>query len=120
MVTRGNDALVRLPATSVRAIDVRNGKHRLAPAAKWAVLGGVIWGGIAAVLPLEPCTSTRTEICGKRSDFVTEQALGMAIITGVVGAVRGEDRWVRLEGTSPTAFIAPSGRGGMAGLRMAF
>jgi hypothetical protein len=44
----------------------------------------------------------------------------MAMIAGGIGASRGEDHWVRIEGSAPNVFVAPSSRGVSAGLRVGF
>lgn len=114
LLALGNGGLLRLPTSGLRGIDVWSGKSRLAPALKWAIVGGVVWGGVAAVLPLEPCTATRRTNCGERSDFVIESALAMAMITGVIGAIRGEDTWARIERQAATGSFIRPGRDGVA------
>ena len=119
IVTRGNDAIVRIPSTSIRSIEVVNGKRRVAPGLKWALIGGGVWAAITSALPFENCATNKTSFCyDSRAQFVAEQAVAMAAVAGGFAAYRGEDHWVRIEGSAPTAFIAPSSRGGVSiGLR---
>ena len=98
--------LVHLPWASVTALDVHDGRARLLPAAKWAFWGAAIWGGVVAVIPYRACDPQRYSNCNSdntmsKSEFVLTQAAGMAIITGVIGAVRGADRWVQVERVTP-------------------
>lgn len=119
MVPRGAEGLVRLPSSSIRSIDVLNGKDRVRTAIRWGVIGGGIWGVVATMVPFEDCHVRRTQYCANsRGAFVGLQAASKAVMTGVVGAFRGEDRWVRVEGSAPTAFIAPSSGRVSAGLRV--
>lgn len=121
MVLRGTEGLVRVPSSSVRSIDVLNGKSRMRPAIRWAAIGGGIWGVVATMVPFDDCQIKRSDYCAdSRGQFVAVQAASMALMAGVFGAVRGEDRWVRLEGSAPTAFVAPSSRGISTGLRVGF
>jgi hypothetical protein len=121
MLPRGSEGLVRLPSSSVRTIEVLNGKNHIRPAVRWAVIGGGIWGIVAAFAPYDDCNTRRVEYCSNsRGEFVAIQAAGMAIIAGAIGAVRGEDRWVRIEGSAPSVFVAPSTRGVSAGMRVGF
>jgi hypothetical protein len=121
MLPRGSDGLVRLPSSSVRSIEVLNGKDRIRPAIRWGLIGGGVWGVVAAFIPYDNCNTRRVEYCANsRGEFVAIQAAGMAMIAGGIGASRGEDRWVRIEGSAPPAFVAPSSRGVSAGLRVGF
>jgi len=121
MLPRGSEALVRLSSSSVRAIEVMNGKDRIRPAIRWAAIGGVVWGVVAAFAPYDDCHVRQVEFCSNsRSEFVALQAAGMAVVTGSIGAYRGEDRWVRIEGAAPKVFVAPSSHGVSAGLRVGF
>lgn len=121
MMPHGSEGLVRLPSSSVRAIEVLNGKNRIRPAVRWAVIGGGLWGIVATFIPYDDCNTRRVDFCSNsRGDFVAMQAVGMAMIAGSFGAARGEDHWVRIEGSPPAAFVAPSSHGVSAGLRMAF
>jgi len=121
MLPRGSEALVRLPSSSVRAIEVLNGKNRLRPAVKWAVIGGGLWGLLATGVPYDNCNTRPVEGCANsREEFVAIQTAGMAMIAGSIGAMRGEDHWVRIEGPAPRPFVATSSRGVSAGLRVDF
>jgi hypothetical protein len=121
MLPRGSEGLVRLPLSSVRAIEVLNGKNRIRPAVRWAVIGGGLWGIVAAFAPYDNCNTRRVDYCSNsRGEFVAIQAAGMAMIAGAIGASHGEDHWVRLEGSAPSVFVAPSSRGVSAGLRVGF
>jgi hypothetical protein len=121
MLPRGSEGLVRLPSTSVRTIEVLNGKDRIRPAVRWAVIGGGLWGIVAAFVPYDNCNVRRVEFCSNsREEFVAGQAAVMAIVTGAIGAYRGEDRWVRIEGSAPSVIVATSSRGVSAGLRIGF
>jgi hypothetical protein len=121
MLPRGSEALVRLPSSSVRAIEVMNGKNRIGPAVRWGVIGGGVWALVAAFVPFDNCNTRQVEFCSySRAQFVAGQAFTMAIAAGAIGAYRGEDRWVRIEGPAPSVFVAPSTRGVSAGLRVGF
>lgn len=121
LLPRGSDGLVRLPSSSVQSIEVLNGKNRIRPAVRWGLIAGGIWGVVAAFAPYDDCKKVRTEYCSNsRGEFVALQTTAMAVIAGSIGASRGEDQWVRIEGAAPTAFVAPSSRGVSAGLRVGF
>ena len=118
MALRGRDALVKVANSSIGSLEVMNGKRRIAPAAKWAIVGGGLWALVTLALPYDDCQTRPTQYCSNsRGEFVGLQAAGMAMITGAIGAVRGEERWVRIEGSAPTTFIAPSPRGAAVGVR---
>ena len=113
--------LAALPSSSVRSIEVLNGKNRIRPAVRWAVIGGGLWGIVAAFAPYDNCNTRRVEGCANsRGEFVAIQTAGMAMIAGSIGAIRGEEHWVRIEGSAPSAFVASSSRGVSAGLRVGF
>jgi hypothetical protein len=120
VVVRGNDAMVRLPAASVQSIDIMNGKRRVEPALKWGLIGGGIWGLVAAAVPFDKCSENMVPGCAdSRGQFMAIQATGMAIVVGSIIAFRGEDRWVRVEGSAAPAsvVVAPSPGGVSVGLR---
>ena len=115
--------VLKLPASSVRTLEVSTGRRRLAPAAKYAAIGAVGWGVVAAVVPYEACDPARYRNCNEsnsmsKSEFVATQALGMAIIAGAVGAIRGSESWTRVEGGSTSAFIRPAHTGTALGFRL--
>ena len=101
VVAKEGGSLIRFPQHSIAGLEMRNGKHRLMPALKYAAIGGAVWGVVAMALPFRECDPERYSNCDQaigKSEFVISQALGMALITGVIGAVRGADRWVQVEG----------------------
>lgn len=105
--------LVKIPASGLQSVEVSAGRRRLAPGLKWAAIGGGIWGVIASAIPYRPCDPARYSNCNEnntmsKSEFVTTQAVGMAIITGAVGAIRGSEEWTRVEGRTVSAFVRPS------------
>lgn len=115
--------VLKLPASSVRTLEVSTGRRRLAPAVKYAAIGAVSWGVVAAVIPYRPCDPARYSNCNEsnsmsKSEFVGTQALGMAIIAGAVGAIRGSEGWARVEGGSASAFIQPAQTGTALGFRL--
>lgn len=115
--------IVKIANSALRGLDVSNGRRRLAPAVRWALIGGGIWGLISTVIPFESCDPARYTNCNStntftRSEFVLAQALGMAVITGTIGAVRGDEAWTRIEGTSASVFIRPTTRGAVAGVML--
>ena len=121
MLPHGSEALVRLPSSSVRGIEVLNGKNRIRPAIRWGLIGAGVWGIVAAFVPFDDCTVRQVEFCSNsRAEFVAVQTAGMAIAAGAYGAYRGEDRWVRIEGPAPRVFVAPTARGVSAGVRVGF
>jgi hypothetical protein len=120
IVLRGNDAIVRLPGSSIRSIDVMNGKNRLAPGIRWALIGGGIWALVSTAIPYDKCGTSQVTYCSdSRAQFVTEQAIAMAIAAGGFAAYRGEDHWVRIEGSAPTPLITASSHGASIGVRFA-
>lgn len=121
LVTRSAGALVQLAASNVRSLEILNGKRRLAPAAKWAIIGGGVWGLIVAALPYTECNPARFDctVALSRTDFIAEQVLGMAITAGGIAAYRGEDRWVRVEGSPVRAMVVTSSGRTAIGVRIA-
>ncbi len=122
VVVRDNGAVVRLPTASVRSIDVINGKRRLEPAIKWGLIGGGIWGLVAAAVPYDKCSQNPIPSCSdSRAQFMAVQASAMAIIVGSIAAFRGDDRWIRVEGaTAPASIVVTPSPGGVSlGLRFA-
>jgi hypothetical protein len=123
LVTRGSGAIVQVPTKNMRGLEILNGKQRLVPAAKWALIGGGVWGLIAATIPYRECDPARYTNCAgalSHSEFIRGQVFGMAIITGGLGAYRGEDTWTRVEGAPMNAIVIPSSSGTALGLRITF
>ncbi len=132
LVTRTPDTLtialrsggvLKLPASSVRTLEVSTGRRRLAPAVKYAAIGAVGWAVVAAAVPYTPCDPARYSNCNEsnsmsRSEFVATQVAGMAIIAGAVGAIRGTEGWARVEGGSASAFVRPARTGTALGFRL--
>lgn len=115
--------LVKIPNASVQGIEISSGRRRLAPALKWAAIGTAIWTPVAILFPYEPCDPARFTNCNSdntisKSEFVTTQMLGMAIITGAIGAIRGSESWTRVEGQPVAALLQPSRRGTAIGLQL--
>ena len=121
IVTRGTEGIIRLPNSAVTSLEVMNGKERMPTAVRWGLVGGGVWGLASAFFPFDRCAVRRSDYCAdSRGQFMATQAIGMTVIAGVVGAIRGQDRWVRIEGSGPTAFVAPSTHGTSVGVRFGY